>query len=287
MGYGHSKWALETRDTSSVLAMSSWLQDRLDKHRRPPLVYGQWLCPAGPDSHITNVVGMALVDHVARSTAPAALHPLLTLRYHFRVLRPTFSDSPLALSLHGYDTERHDTLLPLLHFVLDDLATSIKALELSGANMWKLIVPHVQQTNAWATNAGGQITSRGAGNFEKRAFTRKSRCVLRFGSCFPPFSFRNTAQMKYIFVSGLASGIRKDVIASSSGLPVRTAGPKATTIERRGDYHGKTIQTVPHVTNAIEDRVNSRISASWDAFKLGGTVSDIKSAAFIKAMRQF
>ena len=70
--------------------------------------------------------------------------------------------------------------------------------------------------------------------------------------------------------------------------------------ERRGDYLGKTVQVVPHITDAIQEWVE-RVSrqpvedgAGADAglpdvciIELGGTVGDIESAPFIEAMRQF
>lgn len=66
--------------------------------------------------------------------------------------------------------------------------------------------------------------------------------------------------------------------------------------ERRGDYLGKTVQVVPHLTNAIQDwvervsqmPVNQR-STPIDVciVEVGGTVGDIESAPFVEAMRQF
>jgi CTP synthase len=66
--------------------------------------------------------------------------------------------------------------------------------------------------------------------------------------------------------------------------------------ERRGDYLGKTVQVIPHITNAVQDWIE-RIAAvpadgkegSPDAcvIELGGTVGDIESAPFIEALRQF
>ncbi|KAJ2541097.1 CTP synthase ura7 [Coemansia sp. RSA 1933] len=167
-------------------------------------------------------------------------------------------------------------------------------------------------------------------------------------------------QTKYIIVSGgVISGIGKGIIASSTGLLLKTLGLTVTSIkidpylnidagtlspldhgevfvlddggevdldlgnyerylsvtltrdnnittgkiyrevidkERRGDYLGKTVQVVPHITNAIQDWVervgNVATSAHGRApdvciVELGGTVGDIESAPFIEAMRQF
>ncbi|KAF9059325.1 CTP synthase N-terminus-domain-containing protein [Rhodocollybia butyracea] len=165
---------------------------------------------------------------------------------------------------------------------------------------------------------------------------------------------------KYIIVSGgVVSGIGKGVIASSTGLLLKTVGLKVTAIkidpymnidagtmrpqehgevyvlndggevdldlgnyerylnvtlsrdnnittgkiyreviekERKGDYLGKTVQIVPHVTNEIQDWIErvSKIPVDETGeepdiciVELGGTVGDIESAPFVEAMRQF
>ncbi|KAI9298539.1 CTP synthase [Neoconidiobolus thromboides FSU 785] len=166
--------------------------------------------------------------------------------------------------------------------------------------------------------------------------------------------------VKYILVSGgVISGIGKGVIASSTGLLLKTYGLKVTSIkidpylnidagtlspldhgevfvlkdggevdldlgnyerfldvtltrqnnittgkiyqnviekERKGDYLGKTVQVVPHITNAIQDWVEEVAKTPVDdtneepdvcIIELGGTVGDIESAPFVEAMRQF
>ncbi|KAH9477492.1 CTP synthase [Psilocybe cubensis] len=165
---------------------------------------------------------------------------------------------------------------------------------------------------------------------------------------------------KYILVSGgVVSGIGKGVIASSTGLLLKTIGLKVTAIkidpymnidagtmrptehgevyvlndggevdldlgnyerylnvtlsrdnnittgkiyrqviekERKGEYLGKTVQIVPHITNAIQDWIERVSKIPVDAsgeepdvciVELGGTVGDIESAPFVEAMRQF
>jgi len=165
---------------------------------------------------------------------------------------------------------------------------------------------------------------------------------------------------KYILVAGgVISGIGKGVIASSTGLLLKTTGLKVTSIkidpymnidagtmaptehgevyvlndggeadldlgnyeryldvtlsrdhnittgkvyqyviekERKGDYLGKTVQVIPHLTNAIQDWIErvSQIPVDETGEKpdvciieLGGTVGDIESAPFVEAMRQF
>ncbi|KAG5642645.1 CTP synthase ura7 [Asterophora parasitica] len=165
---------------------------------------------------------------------------------------------------------------------------------------------------------------------------------------------------KYILVSGgVVSGIGKGVIASSTGLLLKTTGLKVTAIkidpymnidagtmaptehgevyvlndggevdldlgnyerylnvtlsrdnnittgkiyrhvinkEREGEYLGKTVQIVPHITNAIQDWIERVAKIPVDEsgeepdvciVELGGTVGDIESAPFVEAMRQF
>jgi CTP synthase len=166
--------------------------------------------------------------------------------------------------------------------------------------------------------------------------------------------------MKYVVVSGgVISGIGKGVLASSTGLLLKTLGLRVTSIkidpylnidagtmsplehgecfvlddggevdldlgnyerylgisltrdhnittgkiystvierERKGDYLGKTVQVVPHITNAIQDWIervskipvdNSGLEPDICIIELGGTVGDIESAPFVEALRQF
>ncbi|CDK27069.1 unnamed protein product [Kuraishia capsulata CBS 1993] len=166
--------------------------------------------------------------------------------------------------------------------------------------------------------------------------------------------------MKYVVVSGgVISGIGKGVIASSTGMLLKTLGLTVTSIkidpymnidagtmsplehgecfvlddggevdldlgnyerylnitltrdhnittgkiysqvierERRGDYLGKTVQIVPHLTNAIQDWIErvaripvdeSGLTPDVCIIELGGTVGDIESAPFVEALRQF
>ena len=164
--------------------------------------------------------------------------------------------------------------------------------------------------------------------------------------------------MKYIVVSGgVISGIGKGVIASSTGLLMKTQGLKICSIkidpymnldagtmsplehgecfvlndggetdldlgnyeryvnielsrdhnittgkvymdviekERKGEYLGKTVQIVPHLTNAIQDWIERVSKIPVDSsgeepdlciIELGGTVGDIESAPFVEALR--
>ncbi|MEO7143846.1 MAG: CTP synthase, partial [Bryobacteraceae bacterium] len=57
--------------------------------------------------------------------------------------------------------------------------------------------------------------------------------------------------------------------------------------ERRGDYLGKTVQVIPHVTNEIKSAMR-RVSGEVDVVivEIGGTVGDIESLPFLEAIRQ-
>ncbi len=59
------------------------------------------------------------------------------------------------------------------------------------------------------------------------------------------------------------------------------------TKERRGDYLGKTVQVIPHVTNEIKNAMR-KVAANVDVaiVEIGGTVGDIESLPFLEAIRQ-
>lgn len=115
-----------------------------------------------PDMH--NTINMVPVDHVALSTALAAVSslpdaPLSVLHITARPL-PTFNGMLSSLVQYGFPTkpcdyvvwrqklEQHametqdNALFPLLHFVLDDLPTSTKAPELDDSNAQALLKQH-------------------------------------------------------------------------------------------------------------------------------------------------
>ena len=59
--------------------------------------------------------------------------------------------------------------------------------------------------------------------------------------------------------------------------------------ERRGDYLGKTVQVIPHITDEIKDRI--QLLAQYGKFdiiitEIGGTVGDIESLPYVEAVRQ-
>jgi len=59
--------------------------------------------------------------------------------------------------------------------------------------------------------------------------------------------------------------------------------------ERRGDYLGKTVQIIPHITNEIKERIRKvakKSGADICIIEIGGTVGDIESMPFLEAVRQ-
>ncbi|MCQ9616860.1 CTP synthase [Paenalcaligenes niemegkensis] len=62
--------------------------------------------------------------------------------------------------------------------------------------------------------------------------------------------------------------------------------------ERRGDYLGKTVQVIPHITNEIQDFIMRGAKGAYNGeadvaiVEIGGTVGDIESLPFLEAIRQ-
>ena len=59
--------------------------------------------------------------------------------------------------------------------------------------------------------------------------------------------------------------------------------------ERRGDFLGKTVQVIPHITDEIKDRIKRLATDAVDVVitEVGGTVGDIEILPFLEAIRQF
>ncbi|MBK9384582.1 MAG: CTP synthase [Planctomycetes bacterium] len=59
--------------------------------------------------------------------------------------------------------------------------------------------------------------------------------------------------------------------------------------ERRGDYLGRTVQVIPHITNAIKTAIKDGVQPGSDVAltEIGGTIGDIESLPFVEAIRQF
>jgi len=71
---------------------------------------------------------------------------------------------------------------------------------------------------------------------------------------------------------------------------------KVIEAERKGDYLGKTVQVIPHVTDAVQEWIEDVAHQPADGsgeipdaciIELGGTVGDIESSPYIEALRQF
>ncbi|KAK7735837.1 CTP synthase ura7 [Diaporthe eres] len=114
--------------------------------------------------------------------------------------------------------------------------------------------------------------------------------------------------MRYVLVSGgVISGSEVDLDLGNYEryLALTLAGDNNITTgkiyqhviqkERRGDYLGKTVQIVPHVTNAIKDWIKRVAKVPVDGsseepdvciIELGGTVGDIESMPFVEALTQ-
>ena len=60
--------------------------------------------------------------------------------------------------------------------------------------------------------------------------------------------------------------------------------------ERRGDYLGKTVQVIPHVTDEIQKRIleiGDKTGADVVITEIGGTIGDIEGLPFVEAIREF
>jgi len=61
--------------------------------------------------------------------------------------------------------------------------------------------------------------------------------------------------------------------------------------ERKGEYLGRTVQVIPHITNEIKNRIllleNKYPDLDFVLVEIGGTVGDIESVPFLEAIRQF
>lgn len=85
------------------------------------------------------------------------------------------------------------------------------------------------------------------------------------------------------------------ILTSDSNLTTGKIYQSVVAKERRGDYLGKTVQIIPHITNEIIERILdvSRKPVDGTTFEpdvcvieLGGTIGDIESMPFVEALRQ-
>lgn len=81
--------------------------------------------------------------------------------------------------------------------------------------------------------------------------------------------------------------------APLSRISIATSGQIYETVikkERKGDYLGKTVQVIPHITDEIKRRIlacGEANAAEVVLIEIGGTVGDIESHPFLEAIRQF
>jgi len=78
-------------------------------------------------------------------------------------------------------------------------------------------------------------------------------------------------------------------LTRSSNTTTGTIYSSVIVKERRGDYLGKTVQVIPHVTDEIKGRIRRLEGEDVDVVicEIGGTVGDIEIVPFIEAIRQF
>ena len=85
-------------------------------------------------------------------------------------------------------------------------------------------------------------------------------------------------------------------LAKDNNLTTGKVYSKVIEAERRGDYLGKTVQVIPHITDAVMEWIEDVASKPADGsdqtpdaciIELGGTVGDIESSPYIEALRQF
>ena len=79
------------------------------------------------------------------------------------------------------------------------------------------------------------------------------------------------------------------VLSKDSSITAGKVYYTVITKERRGDYLGKTVQIIPHITDEIKERLR-KVSKAHDVdvtiVEIGGTVGDIESLPFLEAIRQ-
>ena len=85
-------------------------------------------------------------------------------------------------------------------------------------------------------------------------------------------------------------------LSKDNNLTTGKVYAKVIEAERRGDYLGKTVQVIPHITDAIQDWLEDVAHRPADGsdetpdaciIELGGTVGDIESSPYVEALRQF
>ena len=78
-------------------------------------------------------------------------------------------------------------------------------------------------------------------------------------------------------------------LTSASNATTGSIYQSVLAAERRGDYLGRTVQVIPHVTDEIKRRIRRLVNDEVDVVitEVGGTVGDIEILPFLEAIRQF
>ena len=89
-------------------------------------------------------------------------------------------------------------------------------------------------------------------------------------------------------ISGTTSASRTPRTTKQSNWTTGKIYQSVIQKERRGDYLGRTVQVIPHITNEIKDAIRA-VAKDVDVVlvEIGGTVGDIESLPFLEAIRQF
>lgn len=75
-------------------------------------------------------------------------------------------------------------------------------------------------------------------------------------------------------------------LAGSNNITTGKVYQRVIDRERRGDYLGKTVQIVPHITDAIQQWIEETATGDICLIELGGVIGDIEGMPFIEALRQ-
>uniref|UniRef100_A0A672R4D6 CTP synthase n=1 Tax=Sinocyclocheilus grahami TaxID=75366 RepID=A0A672R4D6_SINGR len=153
---------------------------------------------------------------------------------------------------------------------------------------------------------GGVISGIGKGIIASSVGTILKSCASQPSRSTPTSTSMQGPSRREVFVLDDGGEVDLDLGNYESFLDIRltkdnnlTTGKIYQSVinkERRGDYLGKTVQVVPHITDAIQDWVmhQARVPVDDDGvepqvcvIELGGTVGDIESMPFIEAFRQF
>jgi len=104
------------------------------------------------------------------------------------------------------------------------------------------------------------------------------------GRCSSP-----TTGARPISTSATTSALSTRTSVATRTPPPAPSTPRSSPRNRRGDFLGKTVQVIPHVTDEIKDRINHLAADDVDVVitEVGGTVGDIEILPFLEAVRQF